>query len=102
MQINFESVSGSGDEDEACVTEIRLDLSSGKATLRRVADVHCEFPTIPDSLVGAQPRLYRYFPDVCMWGSLLLNDLRRPPLHCNSTIVPDVLVVLLLFSGDSS
>ncbi len=85
MQIKFESVSASEDKNEACVTEIRLDLSSGKATLRRVADVHCEFPTIPDSLVGAQPLRYHYFPEVSMWvrGSLPLDTLvysASPPL----------------------
>ncbi|CAL8463206.1 g2740 [Coccomyxa elongata] len=57
--INFESVSAPGDEEEACVTEIRLDLNSSQATSRRVADVHCEFPTIPDSLVGRKTR-YTY------------------------------------------
>lgn len=63
-QINFESASAPDDEDGACVTEIRLDLNSGKATSRRVADVHCEFPTIPDSLVGAHPFQCPCYPDI--------------------------------------
>lgn len=41
----------------AYLSEIRVDLESGKASQRRVADVPNEFPTVPDALVGEVPIL---------------------------------------------
>ena len=43
----------------ALLTEVTLDLSSGGAAQRVVAPVHCEFPTVPASLLG-EPRAAAY------------------------------------------
>ncbi|EIE21342.1 carotenoid cleavage dioxygenase 1B [Coccomyxa subellipsoidea C-169] len=56
---DFVNVSAGKDGSLPRLTEISLDLDSGKASMRTVADVHCEFPTIPDRLVGRKTR-YTY------------------------------------------
>ena len=38
----------------ACMSEITIDLDSGSCSLRKVAaEPRCEFPVVPDRLVGA-------------------------------------------------
>ena len=38
----------------AALTEVTLDLATGAARQRQVADVRHKFPTVPASLLGAQ------------------------------------------------
>lgn len=54
-QFDFANVAAGKDRSLPRMVEVRLDLDSGKATSHIISEVHCEFPTIPDSLVGAQP-----------------------------------------------
>ena len=39
----------------ALLMEVTLDLGTGKARQRQVADVRHEFPTVPAALLGARP-----------------------------------------------
>ncbi len=51
MQFDFEATVS---ETLACMSEITIDLGSGSCSLREVAaETRCEFPVVPDRLVGA-------------------------------------------------
>ena len=51
VQFDFEATVS---ETLASMSEITIDLDSGSCSLRKVAaEPHCEFPVVPDRLVGA-------------------------------------------------
>ena len=55
--------------------ELTLDLASGRAESRKLADVTCEFPRIDERLMGARP------------AHLLPHHYAKMPMPCSFVIV---------------